>query len=196
MFWVIAVVIVGVIGWSVGGEDTADQAEPAATEQAQPDVSATEAPDQPAAEPASTEAPAASPSADSAPSGAPSIHWESAIKQIAQSDTEATQKADAVEILARDYQPSAEEMSDFQSQIVEEFTAQNYLSQVEDAEYMLTNIFKAVVVERANEGTPAGDFAFDFYQNSKYVLRGADTPDSEAVKSNEEQMQAALDKMK
>ncbi|MDF9845408.1 MULTISPECIES: hypothetical protein [unclassified Paenibacillus] len=184
MFWVIVIVVGGTIGLLTGNDDPADQATPAATEEAQPVVAE------------QTAEPTVAPSTGETSSVEASISWESAIKQISQSDTDPTQKADAAEVLARDYQPSAEEIKDFQSQIIEEFTAQNYLSQNNEAEYMLTNIFKSVVVERANEGSPIGDFAYDYYQNTKYTFRGADAPDSESVKSNEEQMKKALDKIK
>jgi len=40
------------------------------------------------------------------------------------------------------------------------------------------------------------DFAFDYLQNMKYTYRGADTVDSESVKSNEEQMNKALKEIK
>ena len=61
---------------------------------------------------------------------------------------------------------------------------------------MLENIFKSQVVEQFYDGDePMKEFAFDFWQNSKYVYRGVDTPDSAAVKSNEEQMDKALAEM-
>lgn len=196
IFWAIVIVVAGgIIGLTTGDKAAVDQTVPAATEDAQPAADpAGEASAEPGTAP--TDAIAPSPSAEAAAAGTSSINWESAIKQIAASDTAPTQKADAAEILARDYKPSAEELQDFESQIVEEYSARNYLAHIEDAEYMLTNIFKAVVVERTNEGTPIGDFAFDFHQNSKYTFLGADAPDSDAVKSNEEQMQKALDKIK
>jgi hypothetical protein len=195
IFWAAVIVAGGIIGLTAGNDGTTDHNSSTVNEEAQPVAEGPSA--MPTAEPAtaSAETAASSPSPETIETTKPSISWESAVKQIAGSETASAQKADAVEILARDYQPSDEEMKDFQAQIIEEFTAQNYLSQIEDAEYMLTNIFKAVVVEHANEGTPIGDFATDFYQNSKYTFRGEDAPDSDAVKSNEEQMQKALNQI-
>ncbi|MDF9845463.1 MULTISPECIES: hypothetical protein [unclassified Paenibacillus] len=184
VFWVIVIVVGGTIGLLTGNDDPADQATPAATEEAQPVVAE------------QTAEPTAAPSTGETSSEESSINWESAIKQIAQSDTDPTQKADAAEVLAKDYEPAAEELKDFESQIVEEYNAQNYLAHIEDTEYMLINIFKAVVVEKAHEGTPLGDFAFDFYQNTKYTYRGVDAVDSESVKANESQMDKALAEIK
>ncbi|CDN41255.1 hypothetical protein BN871_AD_00100 [Paenibacillus sp. P22] len=65
--------------------------------------------------------------------------------------------------------------------------------------YMLTNIFKSVVIEKHYDdakATPIDRFAFDFYQNTKYTYRGADAVDSDSVKSNEEQMDKSLSKIK
>lgn len=40
---------------------------------------------------------------------------------------------------------------------------------------MLTNIFKSTVVEQNYAGgEPIKEFAFEFYQNTKYTYRGAD----------------------
>jgi hypothetical protein len=57
---------------------------------------------------------------------------------------------------------------------------------IKNNEYMLTNIFKSAVVESsydAREMMPIDDFAFDFWQNTKYTYRGVDSLDSDAVKS-------------
>ncbi|MEK4516404.1 hypothetical protein NSS64_14065 [Paenibacillus sp. FSL H8-0122] len=178
----LALVIVfgGVIGLAAGCNAPANQATPTPAGTAQPT----------AAQP--TPAPAAEPS-----TGKGAVNWESAIQQIATTDTEATQKADAAEVLAKSYTPSAVELKDFESQIVEEYTAGNYLAHSEDAGYMLTNLFKATVVERNHpDGEAIKKFAFDFYQNTKNVFRGADTVDSEAVQSNETQMDKALSEFK
>ena len=174
----LALVIVfgGAIALTAGCNTPANQATPTPTEAAQPTTV------QP------TPAPAVDPSA-----GKGAVNWESAIQQIAATDTEATQKADAAEVLAKSYTPSAVELKDFESQIVEEYTAGNYLAHSGDGEYMLTNLFKATVVERNHpDGEAIKQFAFDFYQNTKNVFRGVDAVDSEAVQSNETQMDKAL----
>ncbi|MBP2112535.1 hypothetical protein [Paenibacillus silagei] len=166
----------GAIGLTAGCNTPANQATPTPAGTAQPT----------AVQP--TSAPATEPS-----TGKASVNWESAIQQIATTDTEATQKADAAEVLAKSYTPSAVELKDFESQIVEEYTAGNYLAHSKDAGYMLTNLFKATVVERNHpDGEAIKKFAFDFYQNTKNVFRGIDAVDSEAVQSNETQMDKAL----
>ncbi|QUL57703.1 hypothetical protein KDC22_15190 [Paenibacillus tritici] len=170
----------GVIGLTAGCNDSANEAAPAPTEIAQPTAAAPTT--QPSAEPTASNS---------------SMNWESAIKQISQTDTPASQKATAAEVLAKSYTPASEELSDFESQIVEEYTAGNYLAHIEDAEYMLTNLFKSRVVEQNHtEGEAIKEFAFDFYQNTKYTFRGAETVDSDAVQSNEAQMDKVLSEIK
>ncbi|MEK4852474.1 hypothetical protein NST04_21675 [Paenibacillus sp. FSL H7-0756] len=172
----LAIVFGGAIGLTAGCNTPANQAAPTPTVAAKPTAAQ------------STPAPVSEPS-----TGKGAVNWESAIQQIAATDTEATQKADAAEVLAKSYTPSAVELKDFESQIVEEYTAGNYLAHSEDAGYMLTNLFKATVVERNHsDGEAIKKFAFDFYQNTKNVFRGIDAVESEAVQSNETQMDKAL----
>ncbi|MUG25403.1 hypothetical protein GNQ08_23840 [Paenibacillus macerans] len=124
---------------------------------------------------------------------APKVDWAAEIKKIAESDGSATEKADSVEKMARDYKPTSDELTEFQTRIVDEFINGKYLKDSENAEYMLTNLFQSVVVERqADESQGMKKYAQDFYQNTKYVFRGAETPDSDAVKANEEQMTKAI----
>lgn len=180
LFWVVVVVLGSIIGQIAARNEPADEAAPAATQGIQ--ETAAPAADTPAAEPAA---------------GNPSVSWESAIGQIAQSDTEPTQKADAVEVLAKAYSPSPEELTDFESQVVEEYNAGNYLAHIEDAGYMLTNLFKAVVVEgKHTDGEPIKDFASAFYQNTKNTFIGAEAAGSDSVKENESQMDKALTEIK
>ena len=209
--WIIVlVVILGIIGIVIGSNEPTDQTSPSATATAtatatveptiEPSIEPTTEPGtEPSAEP--TGKPSVEPTpmpsvAPTASDSASSESWDSSIKRIAKSDSTATEKADAVEALARAYKPSELELLDFNSSIVEEYTSQNYLANLEDAEYMLTNIFKAVVVQNNHkDGEPIKDFALDFYQNTKYTFRGAETPDSDAIKANEEQMNKALKKI-
>ncbi|QCT03792.1 hypothetical protein E6C60_3081 [Paenibacillus algicola] len=123
--------------------------------------------------------------------------WEVDLKKIASEDSSKTEKADAAEMLARAYKPSDAELDDFQKYIVYEFKNNRYLADSDNDGYMLGNIFRSVVLNRSlQESHPASQFAYDFYQNSKYVYRGAETPESESVKSNEEQMNDNMRKIK
>lgn len=127
------------------------------------------------------------------------IDWKSSLAEIVKEDSSTTEKADSVAILAKDYKPDEEELKEFEKYIVDEFTQGKYLQKPKDAEYMLSNLFKSIVVEKSyedSENAPIDKFAYDFYQNTKYVYRGADTPDSESVKENESQMKKALSSIK
>ncbi|MDF9840264.1 MULTISPECIES: hypothetical protein [unclassified Paenibacillus] len=180
LFWVAVVVLGSIVGQIAARNEPADQASPAATQEVQ-----------------GTAAPAADTPASEPTDGNPSVSWESAIEQIAQSDTDSAQKADAVEVLAKAYSPSPEELTDFESQVVEEYNAGNYLAHIEDAEYMLTNLFKAVVVEgKHTDGEPIKDFASAFYQNTKNTFLGVETAGSDNVKESESQMDKALAEIK
>lgn len=124
--------------------------------------------------------------------------WETKIKEVAAADLSETEKFDEVSLYAQGYTPSDSEVTEFEQYIVNEYTRGAYLSDAANHEYMLSNIFKSEVVEvhyddEAQESIDS--FAFDFWQNTKYVYRGVDTVDSEPVKANEEQMDKALAKM-
>lgn len=205
---IILVVILGIIGIVIGGNEPTDQTSPSATATVAPTVEPSSEPTtvpitEPSTEPSAEPTTKPSTEPTSVPSVAPSAtdsttseSWDSSLKRIAKSDATPTEKADAAEALARAYKPSELELLDFNSSIVEEYTSQNYLANLEDAEYMLTNIFKAVVVQNNHkDGEPIKNFAVDFYQNTKYTFRGAETPDSAAIKANEEQMNKALKKI-
>jgi hypothetical protein len=125
------------------------------------------------------------------------IDWQAQLKDIAKSEGTPTEKATNIELLARQYAKTvaADEVSEFANYIVSEYKDKNYLHDINDSTYMLTNIFKSVVVEKYYDDEalqPIDKFAFDFYQNTKYTYRGADAVDSDSVKSNENQMDKAL----
>lgn len=122
--------------------------------------------------------------------------WQEKVKVVATKDATETEKFDEISLFAMDYQPTEEEIKEFEDFIINEYKSGNYIKDLTNHEYMLSNIFKSQVVERYyDEGEPMKDFAFDFWQNSKYTYRGVDTPDSTPVKSNEDQMNKALEKM-
>lgn len=176
---IILIVILGVIGFN-GNNEPSNQTTPAATTTVEPSANPTSVP---------SLAPAAS-------DPATSEGWDSSLKRMAISDATPTEKADAIEKLAHAYIPSEVELLDFNSSIVEEYTSQNYLANLEDAEYMLTNIFKAVVVQHNHkDGEPIKDFAVFFNQNTKNIYTGAEAAESDSIKSNEAKMNETLKKI-
>ncbi|MRN54581.1 hypothetical protein [Paenibacillus monticola] len=182
LFWCIIIVLVGFLVITNGGKKTTiDQAVPTAT------IEPTQ----------TTEPPTNVPSDIPATTEQTNENWESTLKRLAQSDASATEKSTAAEALARNYKPSKDELLDFESSIVEEYTSENYLANIKDAEYMLNNIFKAIVVgDQHSDDEAISDFAVDFYQNTKYTYQGVHAADSDSIKSNEEQMNKALAKLK
>jgi hypothetical protein len=125
--------------------------------------------------------------------------WQNEVKTIATSNKTKTEKFDEVMILAKNYQIVGNEQSEFETYIKHEFISGNYLKDIKNDEYMLSNIFKSEVINRHYDDklqVPIDQFAFDFLQNTKYTYRGVDTVDSSAVRSNERQMNKSLKKMK
>ncbi len=200
-FWVVLILVIGWIGSLGDNKKPADPALSAAIEPvkevvAEATVEPTEAPstapiESPTPEPTTKPKnnPTSEPVAKSAKEEqSEGTTWAETIKQIAKSDSAPTEKADAAESLARKYKPDNEELLDYFIYISKEFADGTYLSQIDNDEYMLTNIFKSVLVEKHTQNKNLKDFAFDFYQNTKYTYRGVEAVDSDSVVSNEEQM--------
>lgn len=124
--------------------------------------------------------------------------WADEVKRIAASEKTETQKFDEVMALAKKHKPTKDELAEFEDYIVNEFLSGRYLADPKNHEYMLGNIFRAAVINEQyddRDQVPIDEFAFDFWQNTKYVYRGVDSIDSPSVKSNERQMEKALKKM-
>lgn len=146
--------------------------------------------------PTSTSTPAPTPTPTPASNA---INWKSEVDKIAKSQKTTTEKFDEVTKIARAYKVDDKELKEFETYIVDEFKNNRYLKDIKNDSYMLTNIFKSTVVDRSHDdkkSEPIDAFAQDFLQNTKYTYRGAETVDSQSVKSNEEQMKKSLQKMK
>lgn len=124
-----------------------------------------------------------------------SSQWKSKITEIASSNKTPNEKFDEVSRYAHSYKPTKDEIKTFGDEIIKEYTNKTYIKDVSNHEYMLTNIFKSEVVERNASEKPLKDFAFDFWQNSKYNYRGVENATSSATQANERQMDKALGKM-
>ena len=125
------------------------------------------------------------------------VTWQDKVKEIATMNGTPTEKYDAVMLYAKDYPSTEAEIKDFEKYIITEYKSKNYVADINNAEYMLSNIFRANVINRfyGEVQSPINNFSFDFYQNTKYTYRGVDTLDSSAVRSNERQMDKALKQM-
>ncbi|NGY88827.1 hypothetical protein F6Y05_38245 [Bacillus megaterium] len=123
--------------------------------------------------------------------------WKVQVKDIAGSDKSETEKFDEVSKLAMEYSLTDQELKEFEDSIVNEYKTNNYLKDIHNDEYMLTNIFKSTAIdEHYNSSTPIKEFAFDFLQNTKYTYRGAEVVGSQFVLANENQMNDSLALMK
>ncbi|MGG0645508.1 hypothetical protein ABE083_01005 [Bacillus mycoides] len=121
--------------------------------------------------------------------------WVNKIKEVASSDKSTTEKFDEVSKYAHVYTPSNDEVKQFGNDIIKEYKDKNYIKDISNHEYMLTNIFKSQVVDSNALEKPLKDFAFDFWQNSKYNYRGVENATSGSTLANERQMDKALNKM-
>ncbi|MEY9975813.1 hypothetical protein [Lysinibacillus sp. RC79] len=125
------------------------------------------------------------------------VTWQDKVKEIATKEGTPTEKYDAVMVYAKEYPSTEAEIKEFEEYIIAEYKNKKYVADINNAEYMLSNVFRANVINRfyGQVDTPINKFAFDFYQNTKYTYRGEDTLDSSAVRSNERQMDKALKQM-
>lgn len=123
--------------------------------------------------------------------------WQDKVKEVAAMNGTPTNKYDAIMLYAKEYPVTEAEIKEFEEYIIAEYKSKNYVADINNAEYMLSNIFRANVINKfyGQVNTPINTFAFDFFQNTKYTYRGVDTVDSSAVRSNERQMDKALNKM-
>lgn len=121
--------------------------------------------------------------------------WEGKIKEIANMDIDPSKKIYELERYMMEYKPTIEEVEQFKTDIIKDYQSGTYLGELDNHNRMLTNIFKAYLVEKNSEGA-VKDFAFDYLQNIKYTYRGIDTPNGEVVKINERQMDQAIEQIK
>jgi uncharacterized protein YxeA len=123
------------------------------------------------------------------------VYWGNKVKEVASSDKSPTEKFDEVSKYAQGYKPSKDEVKQFGDEIIKEYKDKNYIKDVSNHEYMLNNLFKSQVVDKNASDKNLKDFAFDFWQNSKYNYRGVENATSSATQANERQMDKALSKM-
>ncbi|MGG3890086.1 excalibur calcium-binding domain-containing protein [Metabacillus fastidiosus] len=126
------------------------------------------------------------------------VNWEQKVKEVAASTKTETEKFDKVSLYAKDYKINDSELKEFETYIINEFKSGKYLSDIKNHEYMLQNIFKSEVIGNFyddKDRKPMDEFAFDFWQNTKYTYRGVDDVNGHEVKANEDQMNKSLTKM-
>lgn len=121
------------------------------------------------------------------------VNWKKEIKEISKSGDVESDKYNALEMFLVTYEATEDETKQFAKDIVKDYKSGKYL---EGTDYeKLVKIFKSYVVQKNANGS-VKEFAFDYFQNQKYVYRGVDQPDSSAVQSNERQMNKALKNIK
>ncbi|PFN63942.1 hypothetical protein [Bacillus thuringiensis] len=125
-----------------------------------------------------------------------SSKWKDKIKEIVSNDKNSSEKFDEISNYAHKYKPTKDEIKTFGNEIIKEFTNKTYLKDLSNHEYMITNIFKSDVIERNTSKKLLKDFAFNFWQNSKYNYRSLEYATSTATQANERQMDNTLSEIK
>ncbi len=122
------------------------------------------------------------------------VTWQDKVKEIAALNNTPTEKFDTIVAYAKKYPSTKAEIKEFENDIIAEYKNKKYLADIKDETYLLSNIFKAYVINRhyGDEETPINDFVYGFYQNSNNVLRGIESNNSNTIKYNERQMDKAL----
>lgn len=169
--------------------------------EAKPSPKPSQKPSQPSSNPAPenpAEKPAKKPSVLTKNTG-----WESSVKKIASDKSKSkTEKYEAVMKLVNK-NVMKQDAGDFFLEMVQDYSTQKYLSKPKNDVYMLEQIYKSGILNKqgdmlteggvmTRELLPMYQFSFDYWQNVKYVYRGVDKIDSEAVLSNETQMFKSL----
>lgn len=120
--------------------------------------------------------------------------WVTKINELAHNSDGVADKFYALEKFMMDYEASKEEVEQFSKDIIVDYQSGTYLSEIDNHERMLTNIFKSYIVDQQAE-EPMKELAFDYHQIMKYTYRGAETIDSDFVKENEYQIEKSLKKL-
>lgn len=132
---------------------------------------------------------------ESTPAPTETKGWNETLTEIINSADAPADKFYALESYMMDAQVDAAEVDVFKEDILKAYKDKTYLTDPTNDEVMLNFIFKSYIVEQNADGAWK-DFAFDFFQNAKYVYRGVDAPDSDAVKANEAQIDKVIGELK
>lgn len=120
--------------------------------------------------------------------------WNESLEEIINSSDAPSDKFYTLEKVMMDAEVTEAEVESFKQDILTAYKEKTYLAEPTNDSVMLNYIFKSYMVEQ-NETDAWKDFAFDFHQNVKYVYRGVDGPESEAVKANEAQMDKVINNL-
>lgn len=120
--------------------------------------------------------------------------WNESLEEIINSSDAPSDKFYALEKVMMDAEVAESDIESFKNDILTAYKEKTYIADPTNDSVMLNYIFKSYIVEQ-NETDSWNDFAFDFHQNVKYVYRGVDGPESEAVKANEAQMDNVINNL-
>lgn len=120
--------------------------------------------------------------------------WNESLEEIINSSDAPSDKFYALEKVMMEVDVAESDIESFKQDILTAYKEKTYIADPTNDSVMINFIFKSYMVEQ-NETAAWKDFAFDFYQNTKYVYRGVDAPDSDAVKANEAQIDKVINNL-
>ena len=120
------------------------------------------------------------------------LSWGEQITVLAVNLDTAADKFYALEKYMLDYKATPHEINLFKAELLSSYKDGNYLAEPTNDELMLTRIFQSYIIENHMKESEWKQFAFDYFQNVKNVYRAVDVPGSDAVKANEQQMNAII----
>jgi len=191
--WAYAVVALMIIGAASGGGDNGTE-----TNAAEPAGNGAETADQ-AVETEPTAAP--DPTAVSEPADEAQLAafagraWEAEVDAVVAGDDSPTAKIDGVAALVKSYSMTEADVTDQTSYLVEQVRSRAIVDQADDKQFMHRLAFVARSIDRTlddADGRPEDEFAFDLWQVARDLARETETPDSEFIRANLEQLDDAI----
>ena len=119
------------------------------------------------------------------------LSWGQQITQISESEDNADNKFYALESYMKEYKATMPEIELFQSQTLASFKNDSYLTEIDNHEKMLTEIFQSYVLSTHVKDEAWQTFSENYYDNVTAVYRGLEETSSEVVQTNETAMTEA-----
>jgi Na+-transporting methylmalonyl-CoA/oxaloacetate decarboxylase gamma subunit len=124
-------------------------------------------------------------------------NWQSKIQEIAKLNISNMEKVYELGDFFNEYTPTEKEIHEFETYIIAEYKNGRYLSDINNDVYMLSNMFKARLVNEfyTEEQHSVSDFADYFMSNTHSIYTGIDAVGSSMAEHTEKKMDRALEDM-
>jgi len=180
--WAYALVVLLFIGAATSGGTTEDSSQ-------------TNEGDQELIEPAGDPEPEQVTEADPSPEAFAGREWEAQVAAVATSSASPIAKGDEIDSMVKQYSMTEADIAAQVDYLVDQVRTRTIVSQAEDRTYMFRLMFIARSVDKSiddEDMRPEDGFAFDAYQVARDLARGTETPDSDFIQANLEQLDRAI----